>query len=49
MTRLFVREDLTGSFEAEPALTVGDACRWDFPEQKSTCLTQTGFDIRVAN
>jgi len=49
MTRLSVREDLAGSFEAKSALTVGDACRWDFPEQKSTCLTQTGLDIRVAN
>jgi len=34
MTRLFMREVLAGSFEAELALTVGDACRWDFPGQK---------------
>ena len=26
MTRLFMHEDLAGFFEAEPALTVGDAC-----------------------
>ena len=40
-------EDFVGSFNAKSALTVGDLCLWDFSEQKSTCLTQTGFGIRV--
>ena len=49
MTRLFMHEDLARSFQAEPALTVGDACRWDFPGQKFTYLTQTEFEIRITN
>ena len=40
-------EDFVGSFNAKSALTIRDLCLWGFPEQKSTCLTHTGFDIRV--
>jgi len=28
----------TGSFNAKSALTIGDACRWNFPKQQSMCL-----------
>jgi len=49
MTWLCVCEDLAGSFNVKSALTVGDACHWNFLEQKSMCLTLTGFDICVAN
>ena len=36
-------EDLAGSFKAKPALTVGDACHWDFPEQKSRVSLRQGL------
>ena len=36
-------------FQCEVGIDGWDARRWDFPEQKFTCLIQTGFDIHIAN